>query len=103
MIFGKYTFEGPYPAARYLFDKPAVVAILCHDIRETSKFYLIDVDESDKARTRIQDHPNMVKWAKACHGIGKLALAVMYAEKMTQSERKKIVEELKVLYNTPVK
>jgi len=45
----------------------------------------------------------MVKWAKACHGTGTLALAVMYAEKMTQPERLKIVDELKVLYNTPVK
>jgi hypothetical protein len=98
---GRFDFDGPYDSARFLFDKPAVFVILCKDIRDPGRFYVVDYDESDHARTLAMSHPRQVEWMKACRGTGTIAVAVMYAEKMTKEERQKVVNELQVQYNSP--
>ena len=82
--FGKYDFQGPYDGARFLFQKPGVVLILCKDIREEARYYVIDIDESEDVRDTAMNHPRQVEWVKNCHGIGKLAIAVLYGEIMSK-------------------
>ena len=95
--FGKYSFEGPFDGARFLFEKPGVIVVLCRDIREDGKIYLIDIDESEKVRSYTMDHPRQVEWAKACRGTGKLAIGVYYTDAMTKEERLGVVKDIKEL------
>lgn len=99
--FGTYEFEGPYPNTRLIYEKPAVFLILSSDIREPSKFYLIDVDESEKPKTLIETHPRKVEWVKNCHGTGYLNIAIMYAGAMTKDERQKVVKYMRGIYTVP--
>jgi len=99
--FGKYAFQGPYDGARFLFQKKGVFVILCRDIREQGKFYIVDIDESDDVRTAAMNHPRQVEWVKNCHGVGTLALGVMYTELMEKEERKKVVNYIRGLFETP--
>jgi hypothetical protein len=97
---GKYTFEGPFDAARFLAEAPGVFVVLCKDFRDQAKFYILDVDESDKLRTAAMNHPNQVDWVKKSHDIGKLAVAANYTGLMTKEDRQKIVQYVRELYNT---
>ncbi len=99
--FGKYSFSGPYESAKFLVDKPGIFLILCKDIREDGKYYIIDIDESDKVRTHAMNHKRQVEWVKNAHGIGKLAVAVQYTSLMTGEQRKKIVKEIRSLFDIP--
>lgn len=97
---GKYGFEGPFDAARFLVDTKGVFVVLCKDFRDAAKFYILDVDESDKVRTCAMNHKNQVDWVKKSRDIGKLAIAVMYAELMSAEERQKVVNYIRDLFNT---
>jgi len=99
--FGKYSFQGPYDGARYLFQKPGIFVILCKDIREDNRFYPVDIDESEDVRTASMNHERQVQWVKTCHSVGKLAIGVMYAEMMKAEERRKIVKYIRGLYDMP--
>ncbi len=99
--FGNYTFSGPFDSVKYLVDKPGIFLILCKDIRETGKYYIIDVDESDKVRTCAMNHERQVDWVKNSHGIGTLAIAVQYTSLMGDKERKKIVKNIRSLFDVP--
>ncbi|MEI7641316.1 MAG: hypothetical protein WCJ46_07425 [bacterium] len=92
---GKYDFEGPYQSTRQIFDKPGVFAVLATEPGAQAKFYLIDVGEAEKSRTIMESPDNLVKWTKAAHGLGKLAVAIHYSSDRTQAERAKIVEEVR--------
>jgi len=100
---GQYNFEGPYDGARFMLEKPGVFAVLCKDIRNEGKFYILDVDESDTIRTCAMNHPRQVEWVKKSYGLGKLAVAVYYTELMKSDERQKIVKYIRDLFNTPFK
>lgn len=99
--FGKYSFSGPYDGVKYLVDKPGIFLILCKDIRETGRYYIIDVDESDKVRTCAMNHQRQVEWVKNSHGIGTLAVAVQYTFLMDKKEREKIVKDIRSLFDVP--
>jgi len=96
--FGNYSFEGPFPSTKMLYDKPAVYAIMCKDIREESRFYLIDIGESDKPKTEIELSDKKITWVKKCQGTGTLCTAIYYAEKMTKQERLKVVNEIRKIF-----
>ena len=97
---GQYNFEGPYDAARFLVEKPGVFAVLCKDLRNEGKFYILDVDESDTVRTCAMNHPRQVEWVKKSRGLGRLAVAVYYTELMKKEDRIKIVNYIKDLFNS---
>ena len=99
--FGKYLFQGPFDGAKFLYQKPGVILILCKDIREDARYYVIDIDESEDARTTAMDHPRQVEWVKNCHGIGRLAIAVLYSEIMSKEEREKACRYIRSLYDVP--
>ena len=99
--FGKFMFQGPFDGARFLYQKPGVVLILCKDVREDARYYVIDVDESEDVRTLAMNHPRQVDWVKNCHGVGTLAVAVMYNEIMAKEERQKACKYIRELYDVP--
>jgi hypothetical protein len=101
ITLGKYEFQGPLDGARFLYEKPGVFVILCRDIRDEGKFYVIDIDQAKMVRSAAMEHDRQVEWVKACHGTGKLALGVYYAEKMTEEERKGVVGYIRGLYTIP--
>lgn len=101
--FGTYEFEGPYQSARQMFEKAGVYIVLCKDIKIDARYYLLDVQESDKVRTHATTSNNTVCWTKGCHGIGTMAVAVCYMEKATKEERAKAVKYLRDLYDVPCK
>jgi hypothetical protein len=101
--FGTYDFEGPYQSARQMFEKPGVYIVLCRDIKVDARFYLLDIQESEKVLTHATTSKNMVCWTKGCHGIGTIAVAVCYMEKSTKQERDKAVNYLRALYDVPCK
>ncbi|MFP4467194.1 MAG: hypothetical protein ACLFP1_09090 [Candidatus Goldiibacteriota bacterium] len=98
---GKYSFLGPLDGARFLYMKKGIFAVLCRDIRETGKFYVVDVDESDDVRSAAINHERQVDWVKACRETGKLAIAVYYTGEMERDERIKIKKYIRGLYDVP--
>ena len=47
------------------------------------------------------NHPRQVDWVKNCHGVGSLAVAVMYNEIMDKEERQKVCKYMRGLYDVP--
>jgi len=101
ITLGKYGFLGPFDGARFLYMKKGIFAVLCRDIREDGKFYLIDIDDADDVRSAAMNHKRQVDWVKACHGTGKLAIAVYYTGEMPAQEREKISNYIRGLYDMP--
>ncbi len=94
-------FEGPYDSARLMYEKAGVFVILCKDIREQGKFYVIDVDEAAGVRSAAQSHKRQVDWVKNCRGTGTIAVAVIYMENSTKEQRVKITSDIRSLYDVP--
>lgn len=62
---GKYSFTGPIGSIDDIKDRSGVYAIVCMVIAE---YFLIDVGESSKLRTRIENHDKKECWIKHCNG-----------------------------------
>ena len=101
MQFGKYSFQGPYDGARFLLQKQGVFIVLCKDVREDGKYYLIDIDESDDVRSAAMNHPRQVDWVKNCREVGQLTVGVFYSGIMKKEERVKVVSYIRGLYDVP--
>jgi hypothetical protein len=86
-----------------MYDKPGVYLMLCRDIKNAGKFYVLDVQESEKVRTHAASSQNIVCWAKGCQGVGVLAVAVSYMEKSTEADRKKVTAYIRSIYDVPCK
>ncbi len=96
ITIGKYTFEGPYENTDNIADKSGVYAIHCYLNKE---YYLIDIGESAKLKTRIDFHDRRDCWTLNCSG--KLTFSVLYTPNAQQSGRKKIEQKLRDQYNPP--
>ncbi len=99
--FGKYSFQGPYDGARFLVQKPGIFVILCKDVREESRYYLVDIDHAEDVRAACMNHDRQVDWVKNCREVGKLAVGVMYTAAMSPEEREKAVNYIRGLYDAP--
>lgn len=62
---GKYSFTGPIASIDKLKDRSGVYAIVC---KVESEYFLLDVGESSKLRTRIENHDKKDCWIKNCKG-----------------------------------
>ncbi len=89
-----YSFEGPFSSATYLEDEPGVFAVLC---RQFEKNHLVDIDEAENVRTRIDDHENSGCWRRNCES--SLIYAVLYTPGLDSKERENIVDEIRDEYN----
>jgi len=95
---GKYSFEGPFPSIDKLKDKAGVYAIICMVDRE---FFLLDVGESTRMKTRIENHEKKGAWVKKCNG--ELTIFVRYTPFLEQEGRLLIEKELRELYHPAIK
>jgi hypothetical protein len=95
---GKYSFNGPIASIDKLKDRSGIYAIVC---KVESEFFLIDVGESSKLRTRIENHDNKDCWTKNCKG--QLTIFVHYTLCLKQPGRIHIEQELRELFHPDCK
>jgi len=91
---GKYSFAGPITQSDNIRDKSGVYAILCN---VDSEYFLIDVGESSRLRTRIETHDKKDCWIKNC--TGQLLIYVHYTPFLKQQSRIHIEHELRELFH----
>jgi hypothetical protein len=90
---GKYSFAGPYTSTDDLKDRSGVYAIIC---KVDTEYFLSDVGESLKVRTRIENHDKKDCWIKNCKGL--LSVFVHYTPFVKQQGRILIEQEIRELY-----
>ena len=95
---GKYSFTGPIASIDKVKDKSGIYAIICKVDRE---YFLIDVGESSKLRTRIENHDKKDCWTKNCNG--KLTIYVHYTTFLNQKGRILIEQALRELFHPDCK
>lgn len=91
---GKYSFTGPIAISDKIRDRSGIYAIVCN---VDSEYFLIDVGESSKLRTRIENQDKKDCWIKNCNG--QLLIYVHYTPFLKQLPRIHIEQELRVLYH----
>jgi hypothetical protein len=95
---GKYSFTGPVASIDKIKDWSGVFAIVC---QVYSEFFLIDVGESSRLRSRIENHDKKDCWTKNCNG--KLTIYVHYTTFLKQKRRLLIEQELRDLFHPDCK
>lgn len=93
---GTHDFEGPYASSDELEDRSGVYLILCLTGSNTT---VIDVGESAKVKTRIENHDRIDCWTEHCGG--KLRFLVLYTPGVQAAGRKKIEQALRQKYQPP--
>ncbi len=88
---GRYRFDGPVYNTASLKDAAGVYAVL--DDRGGQKFEVLDVGESERVRTRIENHNREDCWRR--NRRGRVCYAVLYIPGSTQKHRRVIEEELR--------
>jgi len=90
---GNYSFTGPIESIDDINDRSGVYAIVCDVDHEN---FLLDVGESSKLRTRIENHDRKDCWIKHCNG--KLNIYIHYTLLRKQPRRVLIEQELRKLF-----
>jgi hypothetical protein len=91
---GKHSFTGPITLSDKIRDKSGVYAIVCN---VESEYFLIDVGESAKLHTRIENHDKKDCWIKKSNG--QLRIDVHYTPFLKQLVSIHIEQELRELYH----
>jgi len=95
---GHYSFSGPFTSIDEIKDKSGVYAMVC--ILE-GEYFLLDLGESLKLRTRIENHDKKDCWTKHCNG--KLRIYAHYTPFLKQKGRILIEQELRELFHPDCK
>lgn len=95
---GKHSFYGPVASGDNIRDRSGVYAIVCN---VESEYFLVDVGESSRVRTRIENHDKKECWTKNCNG--QLLIYVHYTLFLKQQARIQIEQELRELYHPDCK
>ena len=98
MKLGKYSFTGPIASIDKIKDKSGVFAIVC---KVDTEYFLIDIVESSKLRTRIGDQGKKNCWIKSCNG--QLLIYVHYTIFSKHQKGIQIEQELRELFQPPCK
>ncbi len=91
---GKYSFIGPIVSINKLKDIPGVYAVAC---KVDSEYFIVDIGESSKLRTRIENHDKKDCWKKNCNGL--LIIFVHYTRFLKQQGRIIIERELREIFH----
>jgi hypothetical protein len=91
---GGYEFNGPYRDWTSLLEESGVIVVLGGN--GVGEWHVVDIDESDNLRRRVEGHERMPKW-RACNHL-MLVVAALY---VTAPERMIIEQELRAQYNPP--
>ena len=92
---GSYNFDGPFRSTDSIKDKSGIYAVLHY---KDGKCYLLDVDESSKMKTEIEEH-NKKEWEKKSEG--QIDFSVYYTPKLEADDRKEIKAEIRSAYLPP--
>lgn len=92
----EYTFEGPYSNTSSLKDNSGVYLIVCDDGKTYNP---IDVGESAKVKTRVENHDRATCWERNCNHT--LKVAVLYTPNKQQSGRMEIEQDIRCNYDFP--
>jgi len=95
---GKYSFTGPVASIDKLKDRPGIYATVC---KVDSEYFLIDVGESSKLRSRIENYGKKDCWIKSCKG--QLTIYAHYTPFLKQKGRILIEQELRELFHPDCK
>ena len=95
---GKYSFTGPFGIIDMIKDRSGVYVIVCS---VDGEYFLLDIGESLKLRTRIENHDKKDCWTKHCNG--KLSIYVHYTSFLKQQGRILIEQELRELFQPDCK
>jgi hypothetical protein len=95
---GYYSFSGPFTSIDEIKDRSGVYAIVCS---LDGEYFLLDVGESLKLRTRIENHDKKDCWIKNCNG--KLTIYAHYTPFLKQQGRILIEQELRKLFRPDCK
>jgi len=98
MKLGKYSFTGPIASIDEIKDRPGVFAIVC---KVDTEYFLIDVVESSKLRTKMGDQGKKECWIKSCKG--KLLIFVHYTTFLSHNRILTIEQELRDIFHPPCK
>jgi len=91
---GKYSFTGPVESIDDINDRSGLYAVVCDVDHEN---FLLDVGESSKLRTRIENHDKKDCWIKHCNG--QLKIYIHYTLWSKQLRRILIEQELRELFH----
>ncbi|MEI8115384.1 MAG: hypothetical protein WCI54_17255 [Bacteroidia bacterium] len=91
---GNYSFSGPFESIEKIKDRSGVYAIVC---KVDNEYFLSDVRESLKLRTRIENHYTKDSWKK--NGEGQLTIYAHYTPLLNQKGRIRIEQELRELFH----
>jgi len=95
---GKYSFTGPFASIDKIKDRSGVYAIV---YEVDNEYFLMDVGESIKLRTRIENHRRKDCWIKSCNG--KLTIYAHYTPFLNQQGRIRIEQELREIFRPDFK
>ncbi len=95
---GKYSFNGPILSIDKLKERAGIYAIVC---KIDNEYFLIDVGESSKLRTRIENHDKKDCWIKNCNG--QVIIYVHYTTFLNQQSRISIEQGLRDLFHPDCK
>ena len=90
-------FEGPYKTTASLRNSAGIYVIL--DFRSNRKWYLLDVGESTKIKTRVENHERQLCWKR--HRQGNIGVAVLYTPAWTASQRRSLESTIRQQYRPP--
>ncbi len=90
-----YNFEGPYSTTASIRDSAGVYVIL--DYRSDGKSHLLDVGESARMKTRLDNHERRPCWQRNSQGV--INYAVRYIQ--AQSERLRLESAIRKRYEPP--
>jgi hypothetical protein len=95
---GKHSFTGPFESAEKIKDRSGVYAIVC---KVDNEYFLFDVGESLKLRTKIENHYKNECWTKNSNG--QLTFYAHYTPFLSQRSRMRIEQEIRELFHPDFK
>lgn len=87
---GKYSFTGPVESIDQIRDRSGEYAIVC---KKDNELFLLDVGESTKLRTRIENYDRKECWITNCNG--QLIIYVHYTPFAKQKRRIVVENEIR--------
>ena len=90
-----YFFEGPFKDPSDLKNFSGVYAILCSS--GPKNWDLLDVGESQKIKSRIQNHDRTKCWQTECKS--QLSYAALYTPSLDEDGRRKIEKKIRDKFN----
>lgn len=91
---GEHRFEGPFTSTDKLEDRSGIYAILS---REGSTRYVLDIGESARIKTRVENHDRKACWNGNAKGV--LEVAALYTPGLQQAGRSEVEQELRSKYS----